>query len=195
MYFMPAPHIISIKCPSCESHATFQKSVGIANPKKIDREYFDKSKHFSAFYTKHHGRFQYNVWYDTGLGKNIDNVSDLPDGYTASDFKPSRYSWPLRKFSRGVIACNHCTLRRRANINWPEQAYFSVEYKNKKLWAFNREMAQAILEYLKDPSRKKFSQSSKNQTAYGWLNNLPTVFQTKKATPQVIKKLEKLLAS
>lgn len=55
-------------------------------------------------------------------------------------------------------------------------------------------MALAILEYLKDPSRKKVSQSIRNKTSYNWLNNLPTVFQTKKATPHVIKKLEKLLS-
>ena len=194
MYFIPAPNTISVKCPQCEKHATFNKSVGIANIEKVNRNYFDSSKNFDTFFTKQHGRFQYEVWHDKGLGKNLDNIEDLPVGYTAQDFKPSRYSWPLRNFSRGVIACNHCTLRRRTNINWPEQAYFSVEYKNKKLWAYNREMALAILEYLKNPSRKKFSQSIRNQTSYGWLGNLPTVFQTKKATPHIIKKLEKLLS-
>ena len=192
---MPAPHVIAVTCPRCEKHATFKKSVGIANIKKADRNYFDTSKNFETFFTKHHGSFQYEVWHHNGLGKNIDNIDDLPDGYTVQNFKPSSYSWPLGKFPRGVIACNHCTLRRRTNINWPEQAYFNIEYKNKKLWAYDREMAQAILEYLKNPYRRKFSQSIKNQTSYGWLSNLPTVFQTKKATPHVIKKLEKLLNS
>ncbi|MDB2437852.1 hypothetical protein N9W89_04000 [Hellea sp.] len=193
MYFMPAPELVSVKCPQCEQHATFRKSIGIANVEKVNRPYFEKSKDFDTFYTKHYGRYQYEVWYDTGLGNNIDNIRDLPDGINPKHFKPSSYSWPLRKYSRGVIACNHCTLRRRINIDWPKQAYFTVEYKGKVLWAYNREMALAILEYLKNSSRKKLSQSARNQTSYAWLSNLPTVFQTKKATPTVVRKLEKLL--
>ena len=193
MYIMPAPEHVAVKCPKCERHATFRKSTGIANVKKESREYFEKSKNFDTFYTKHYGRFQYEVWHDRGLRKDIDNIHDLPDGYESHLFKPSKYGSPLIRLSRGVITCNHCTLRRRTNIDWPKQAYFSLDYKNKTLWAYDREMALAILQYLKNPARTKLSQSALNKTSYWWLHNLPTVFQTKKATPHIVKKLEKLL--
>ena len=194
MYFVPAPEFISVICPKCEKYATFKKSVGVANIEKADRKYFENSKHFDTFYTKHYGRYQYEVWYDAGLSNPLDNIHDLPEGYSAGVFKRSKYLRPLPNFSRGVISCNNCTLRRRTNIDWPKQAYFKLDYRNNILWAYDRKMALAILEYLKDPSRKKVSQSIRNKTSYNWLNNLPTVFQTKKATPHVIKKLEKLLS-
>ena len=79
MYFVPAPEFISVICPKCEKYATFKKSVGVANIEKADRKYFENSKHFDTFYTKHYGRYQYEVWYDAGLSNPLDNIHDLPE--------------------------------------------------------------------------------------------------------------------
>ena len=189
---MYKPSEISIICPKCEAHAQFNFSI-CRTADKVDRPYFDKSKNFDTEYVKiRKGQWNYRVWYNPGLGTPLENLKDLPVSY-----KPI-YSYQrgaANAENRGVATCINCGLRRRHKLTWPNDAYFNTEYKGNILWAYNREMAMILLEYLNSPDRKKHKFYKRGtQGSWSWLRNLPKVFQTKKATPHVVKKLEKLLS-
>ena len=185
---MHRPEVVSIKCPNCGRHANFRSSL-LRTADHVDRPYFEKSKNFEAEYVKTRvGQWKYNIWYDPGLGKPLEQINDLPPSFR------KQYPHCSKPEERGTVFCSSCGLRRTHRLNWPDGAYFQIEHKGKILWAYNREMANKILEFLKSPNRKKHSFYRKGPVgSWSWLRNLPTVFQTKKVTPQVVKKLEKLL--
>ena len=189
---MHRPSKISIICPKCSSHAQFNFSIS-RTADRIDRPYFDKSKSFDTEYVKiRKGQWNYRVWHNPGLGTPIENLEDLPESY-----KPifSYQKCTANAENRGVVTCINCGLRRRHKLAWPQDAYFNTEYKGHALWAYNREMASILVEYLKSPERKKHKFFRVGpQGSWSWLRNLPKIFQSKKARPHVVKKLEKLLA-
>ena len=194
------PHILSVSCPDCGQHADFTFSVANRVDRKY-RPYFERSKSFKTeVQNTSHGR-AYLAWYDFGLArKSLDVINDLPEGFEPSDFGHSQY-YSRHGRSRGVIVCSHCGFRRLHKISWPRDAYFKIEHNGNELWAFNREMGLLILNYLKDPARKKRiygytehkGRRSEIISQHSWLRKLPTVFQTKKVAPKVIAKLEKSL--
>ncbi len=193
-YWLPMPHTISVSCPRCKSHSEFSFSVAQQINRK-DRPYFEKSKNFKSDKVLSHSGWNYIAWHDPGISKNIDNIGDLPADYSPADFKPHPRYYTRNNANRGVIKCHSCDYRRLHSLNWPEDAYFQIDYKNRTLWAFNREMGVLILNYLSSTERKKRIISTTGHISqHAWLRKLPTVFQTKKATPNVVKKLEKILS-
>jgi len=88
----------------------------------------------------------------------------------------------------GAFSCGACYKRGEHTLNWPEDAYYSISYKGKVLWAFNYESALDLLNYIKSTDRQR--------TKYKWghfLLYIPTVFKTKKARSVIVKRLSKLL--
>ena len=192
--WLPMPNIVSVKCPHCSCHSEFSFSKSII-PKKIDRAYFEKSRSFKTEKVLSDTGWKYLAWYDPGLGKrNIDVIHDLPVGVKAEDFKPNNF-YVRHNLSRGVVVCHSCSLRKLHTLTWPDDAFFEVDYKGETLWAFNREMALTILNYLQSSDRKKRIVSTTGHVSqHSWLRKIPTVFQTKKARREVVTKLRKVLA-
>ena len=191
------PTTISVCCPRCDHHAefTFSKAQSI---KKKDRDYFTRSRNFKTEKVEYwDGSRDFVAWNDPGLGNNIDVISDLPANFESTDFKHNNrgFFYYRRTYERGVTVCKKCDFRRLVKLKWPEMSFYKVEYKNHMLWAYNREHALMIRDYLKDPKRQKRIVSTRGLISQkAWLRKIPTVFQTKKATPHVIKKLEKLIS-
>ncbi|MEP6341684.1 MAG: hypothetical protein ABJ275_00045 [Maricaulaceae bacterium] len=193
MYQIAMPHEVSVLCPSCQHHAIFHFSKSQPIDKK-HRSYFEKSKNFKTTWEYDNG-WKYHAWHDRHLNGDVYNIRDLPEGFSPENFtnKPFYY-YSRRNASRGVIVCNSCDFRRLHKLSWPNDAYFKINYKTETLWAFNREMVIVILNYLKSSDRKKRVTSTTGHVSqHTWLRKIPTVFQTKKSAPHVIKKLEKIL--
>lgn len=88
----------------------------------------------------------------------------------------------------GVVACRACGCRRKHDLEWPEEAYFQIEYKGKALWAFDRERAGELLENVRSEDR--------NRQGFKWrsfLMHVPSHFPRKAAREAVSKKFERLL--
>jgi len=200
---MPMPHSVSVTCPSCNAHGIFTFSTFSECVDRKDRSYFESSKSFETEWVKHStGQWKYRVWHDFGRGrKSLDVIKDLPSDVSKKQFRHSSYYWGRRNRNRGVIKCQSCNYNRLHKLNWPEDAYFKTIYKRHTLWAFDRNMGIRLLNYLKSSERKKRVYGVM-KTHYGetkisdydaWLRNLPTVFQTKKAKVEIVRKLEKVL--
>lgn len=79
-------------------------------------------------------------------------------------------------------------MRTKYTLNWPDVAYYSIAYRNHVLWAFHRESALELQEYLLS--------SKRDISPYRWssfLLHVPTVFKTHKAREAVAKQLQSLL--
>jgi hypothetical protein len=86
-------------------------------------------------------------------------------------------------FDEGVINCKSCPKIRRYRLRWPEDAHFQISYKGERLWAYNRTFALSLLDYLDSDVRKSTRSNP-------FLNSVPTVFQTAKARPIVVRALK-----
>jgi len=186
----PIPHHLDIVCPACRQCAEFEFAETVKIKLKSDVEFFQKSSLFEyQQFQDSCGHMWHAALYYQGLhGRPQKSLSELPDGYSAEDWDHSRYlrnrsGWPV-----GSIRCGSCHLRRKHVLNWPTDAYFSIAYRNHVLWAFHRESAIDMLQYLLSKDR--------NRSRYRWgyfMLYVPTVFKTGKARETVTKQLKTLL--
>ena len=136
--------------------------------------------------------YRYALYYPH-VSNALENIDDLPDGYTPKSWKPVIYRYVGAKRAvfasiddEGVLTCKSCPAVRRYKLNWPEDAYFQITYKGQRLWAYNREFAVSLLDYLESEMR-----ASTNSRPF--LNSVPAVFQTSKARPNVVRALKQKL--
>ncbi|MGC5699101.1 hypothetical protein J4P02_02735 [Pseudomonas sp. NFXW11] len=90
----------------------------------------------------------------------------------------------------GSLHCEHCHYSARHPLNWPSEAYFSVAYRGQMLWAFNRESALALHDYLESVER--------NPGGYPWrsfLLHIPGPFKHRKARQPLTRLLKRLLTA
>lgn len=186
----PIPHRVDVVCPACRHRAEFEFAEVVRIKLKSDVPFFQQSSVFE--HQKFHdysGHFWHGALYFQGLhGDPRQAIHELPAGYSAEEWDHSKYlrnraGWPM-----GSIRCGSCHMRRKHELNWPEEAYFSVAYRNHVLWAFHRESAAELLEYLLSTER--------DNSQYRWryfLRHVPTVFKVRKARDAVTKQLSKLL--
>ena len=88
----------------------------------------------------------------------------------------------------GSVDCTQCGLRQFHQLKWPQDAYYQIEYKGQLLWAFQRETANELKEYILSRDR--------DRTKFQWqffLLHVPTIFLKQNARDEIVKKLEKLL--
>lgn len=186
----PIPHQLDVVCPACRQHAEFEFAEVVRINLKSDVAFFQNSKVLEYHqFQDSCGHVWHAAVYFQGLhGRPHQAIHDLPDGYSARDWEHSRYLSNRKDWPVGSIRCTHCQLRRRHQLSWPGDAYFSVAYRHHVLWAFHRESAVALLEYL--------LASERNVWRFGWGNYLmhvPTVFKVRKAKEAVGRQLGKLL--
>jgi len=191
----------TICCPKCDGAAKFAFATYQIFQKK-DREYFEKSKNFDVFKGLYsHGSFYHAALYYPGLGNTLANIHDLPEGFSAKMWR-HRYwhvTLPPELKNSGTIRCTKCLIQKKHKLNWPEDAYFKIQYKGQTLWAYDRKYALKLLNYIKSDERKKrivgYKGNSQNTfISQDWfLRHIPEHFQTAKARPEIVKKLTKLL--
>ena len=184
------PHQLDIKCPACQEKAQFEFAEVQKIFLKEDIDFFKSSKVFE--YRKFQdscGHYWHGALYYAGLHGDPDiALGVLPQGYTPSDWKHSTYLYRSHNLEIGSVRCYCCGLRAKHKLQWPEDAYFSVSYKNQLLWAFNQESAQELHDYLLSFQREHLK--------YKWaafLLHVPTVFKTRKASWTISKQLLRLV--
>ena len=76
----------------------------------------------------------------------------------------------------GDLFCHRCGLNRRETIHWPQDAYWLFDVRGKVLWAWSREHAEILLDFIESKNRKK----SRYRGYISSLLHLPKFFQKAK---------------
>ncbi len=189
---------ISIRCPICTQLAEFEFANYIELRHKSDLLYFKKSKHFDV--VSREGWSKYKLYYHAihyrGISPHLENIKNLPKHCAPKKWQQG-VIYPnitLHK-SLGTIRCNICKSISKYELTWPEEAFFQIEYKGKNLWAYDRNTAIQLLNYIKSNDRsKRVESSSENYVTQDYfLRKIPEQFQTAKARNEIVKKLRKIL--
>jgi hypothetical protein len=186
----PMPHKLDIKCPACSQRAEFEFAEVCRIKLNTDVDFFKNSTSFE--YRKLQdscGHYWHGALYYAGLhGDPCDTVNNLPMGYKPSDWQHSEYLYRSQSLEIGSVRCEHCHLRKKHSLKWPDDAYFSIAHRNKVLWAFHRDSAYDLNDYLLSKSR--------DPSKYRWrsfLLHVPTIFKTEKARVAISKQFMRLL--
>ncbi len=182
----PMPHVLSVHCPECKHEAVFEFSECIKIRRTHDIEYFKTSPMFEYKKITNHNGEGVNLacYYHKLAQHNLPDMSDLPSGYAMSDWGHSTYLYRAYGFDVGTIVCRSCGLRRKHGLSWPDEAYFQIEHKRQILWAFDRESAVELLDFIrsKDRERSKYKYRT-------FLLKIPPQFLDKKVRDIVTKRL------
>ncbi len=186
----PIPHCVDIVCPVCRQRAAFEFAEVSKIALRSDIPFFRENRLFEyTQFTDSCGHTWHAAVYFEGLhGPPQRTLADLPDGYSAEDWKHPRYLRSRDEWPVGSFQCNHCHTRRMHRLHWPQEAFYSISYRHHVLWAFHRESAVDLMHYLDSPER--------NRSPYRWSSFLlyvPTVFKVRKARESVVKQLHDLL--
>lgn len=187
----PMPHVLDVRCPSCQGCARFEFAEMVQIHRRDDLQFFRGSQKFEyAFLSGAPGGGRWHgAFYFAGLhGSPSSIIHDLPDGYAAKDWEHSQYLYRQGGHDLGSITCRACRLRKRHELSWPADAYYQFEFRGGVLWAFHRESAQELREYVSSASRKR--------EGYRWRNfllHVPSKFLSAKSRAAVVKGLERLL--
>ncbi|MDF4206360.1 MULTISPECIES: hypothetical protein [Pseudomonas] len=186
----PMPHQLALSCPQCAGQACFDFVVARPIERKADVPFFQA--HPLLEYWKEQdncGHYHHYALYFPGLhGDPMQSLGPLPDGYSPSHWQRSAYWYRDHGLDLGSVRCEHCHYAARHHLNWPGEAYFSVLYKGQMLWAFNRESALALHDYLGSAQR--------NPGGYPWrsfLRHIPGPFKSRKARQPLTRSLKRLL--
>lgn len=178
------PQRLDIKCPDCQHKASFEFAKLAHIQLKKDVGYFqqDPAFEYQRFQDSCGGYWNAALYYPN-LSGNLEQIQDLPENYGESVWR-TRYS----SITKGGVICESCGYRQKHELNWPNDAYYVVMYRQQPLWAFHREAASDLYHYLNENLRdhKKYRSSF-------FLLHIPTIFKQKKARAHVTKQLLKLL--
>ncbi len=182
------PYKVDIKCPSCRQRAQFEFAAIQRIRNKEDVEYFKNNQSFEyKRFQDSCGHYWHGAIYYEGLhGHPLSAIHELPTGYDAAYWSHSKSAYTSKELNIGSVNCNFCSIRRKHSLQWPEEAYFQISYKNHILWAYNTESTNELNDYLISKSR--------DRSKYNWryfLMHIPTVFKTQKAREPISKQLSK----
>lgn len=88
----------------------------------------------------------------------------------------------------GLICCHQCMAKQKHQLEWPQDAFYSIEFKGHLLWAFNKMMMQQIRDYIQAKDRDAVFASEPIV-----IRHLPTVFKLAKNREGLVKKINKLI--
>ena len=140
------PSNVSVECPNCRSEAFFAlaKMVRI---RKREIPFFNNSKLFEYVIDKQHiyGYPHWAVRFHGLVVSRAITVDDIPEGYDPNLWNPTDYA-AGRRHKLGTIVCPNCHLRRKHELDWPNDAYFQTELKGHRLWAYDRASLVELIE-------------------------------------------------
>lgn len=166
-----SPDHVNIRCEKCHQKADFYRRKIARISHKINIPFFESSPYFD--YVKGEtweGRTEHLAAFYPHL-----IVKDLPD----DDFH-----WYSKGFAGSVI-CRHCELKKKINLDWLNQAYYQIEYRQHVLWAYNLEHVKILYDYLYLTKR--------TEREHPYLKHLPKIFLKKNARGYLCKKLAQYL--
>ena len=88
--------------------------------------------------------------------------------------------------TRGVVECQTCQAPFVHLLNWPQDAWWQWSVRGRLLWAWDRDHARRIVEYVRATDRPR-------RGVYGDIANLPAYFLAAKQRDTVIKLIERTL--
>jgi hypothetical protein len=98
------PHKVDVICPECSAKAVFEFAEIVKISKKQDIEYFKKSKVFDyQLFENGSGQRWHGAIFYHGL-HSMNNMDDLPDGYSRDDFRPRSWDRPLYTLVTSIIS-------------------------------------------------------------------------------------------
>ena len=188
----PMPHVVEIRCPECGSAAVFEFAEVVRITLKKDVDFFKNNKLFEyRFLRDSNGSNWHAAFYFPRLhGQSTRVLRDLPAGYSFADWNHSEYLYPSHGCDWGGVECLECGLRRKHALVWPDEALYQVEFRRNTLWAFDRESALDIRDFI--------ASSERNRAAFKWsslLLHIPKEFLAAKARDEIVKRLNRLLVS
>lgn len=182
------PEDIAVRCPQCGSKARFRFAIYKIAQTQADADWFRASKDFEVERIFLDG-YKHKVSFFPGLrGNHPSDVAGCPEGYSDGYIENSAMVPGGGRSSAGTVICPACGLRRKHTLNWPSDAFFTVDYRGHVLWAFNRSHAAALLDYIRSEDRSLSGRDWQDS-----LKKIPAPFKSKKARDTVVKKLEGIL--
>lgn len=182
------PHVVDVRC-ECGGHATFSKSVS-RQVLRADFDFFRASPLFEFQKVQVHGGQRMHIArFYPGLEQCTLQTSDIPEGYSPEHWTHSRY-WGNNRSRRGTFACTRCSQRKKHKLSWPDDAYYQVLVRRRCLWAFNRESAVALRDYIAATVDRTRVQKGRWTV---FLHNVPGHFLHAKVRDETVKRLNKLL--
>lgn len=183
--YNPYPYIATIRCPRCDGAAEFRKAFALVDA--------------SAW-----------AWWEARLwpcaratdwqAKARWAAGDPPpawSGWIVIEQDPTLYRWQqpsprgYAATDEGVIACPRCVGRRRHTLSWPADAYYRFQLPQGLLWAWSREGAEALVEFL--------ASSRRDPRAHGpaqllFLRHIPAAFLAAKDRASIVSRLRRQLS-
>lgn len=101
--------------------------------------------------------------------------------YVRGGGDPGQGGYPLR--TKGLVRCTHCHANQMHRLNWPSDAYWQWEIRGQLLWAWDKEHAQQILDFIRQTARP-----ARRSTR---LKHIPAHFLSAKVRDLVVRKIER----
>ncbi|OGT44606.1 MAG: hypothetical protein A3E82_04715 [Gammaproteobacteria bacterium RIFCSPHIGHO2_12_FULL_38_11] len=171
----PRPIILAIICPTCAKQAIFISGISKKICKK-DIPLFEKHPSFGlCFSVPTTVGVDYYAVYFPGLHEpDASYLSAAPDDQPTSRWTGNE------SIDNGTAICDHCLLRKKHFLRWPTDAFFQWKIRHGKvLWAWNREHAVELRDYI----------LSKNRTRTPTSFSLPADFKKKSVRDLICKKI------
>jgi hypothetical protein len=187
----PMPHKVDIRCPSCDEYAVFEFAEIVRISLKKDVPFFGKSVFFEYQMFKDSCGHKWHgaIYHANFHGGSTEPIRNLPEGYKPENWNHSRYLYRSHGSDLGAVSCSKCHMRKPYNLQWPSDAYFSLPIKGDVLWAFNRESAIDLRDYIASSERK-----TKDHKWSSFLLHIPTTFKKQNVRGSVVKQIDRLLA-
>ena len=167
---MSRRNLLNVRCPRCGGQATFRKPFAFFNQPVAGTptrrwggwHVLERYPHLLPWQAPKGSSSQYLT---TGVGDS--------QGY------------PLMQ--RGVIECGAGCEPVVHVLTWPEDAWWQWSIRGRMLWAWDREHAGQILDYVRATDRPP-------RSTYGPLGSLPSHFLSAKVREAVVKAISRTLA-
>ncbi|SFQ07071.1 hypothetical protein SAMN03084138_03957 [Enterovibrio norvegicus DSM 15893] len=161
---------IDIKCPDCGELAKFEEPFKFLSSRKIHPDETRPIHRWGSWRVLE--RFPSKIsWKPPSSSRQF-----LRSGGDSGDA-----GYPL--LTNGLVLCSHCHSNRKHKLNWPIDAYWQWEIRGKLLWAWDKEHAEAILNYIKQTSRP---------TRHSYcLRYIPSHFLSAKVRELVVQRIER----
>lgn len=154
------PDCCTIRCPKCSGKATFSGSMFLYRDASLSKHAIPK---------------------DMRLPKNFPWKQSNVHPYLQWRPECNVEQW-------GILSCPNCGRAGRHRLNWPEEAYYTIEIGGRKLWATNREFLAELLRFVDNPRNSTPSKLHPYN-----LKIIPRVFYQKRHRKTLKRKLMQLL--
>ena len=189
--WFPMPHVLDVRCPRCRGCARFEHVELVRIARKDDLPFFRGSSLFEVRFmrSRHAGQSFWAALYFAGLhGPPTSTIHDLPQGYEPSQWAHGKYWYRTHALDLGSLFCA-CGHRARHTLAWPTEAFFQIEHRREVLWAYHREHAAALRDYIAGTDRKP-----KRAKLGKLMMHLPAPFLEARSRGPIVRKLDEILA-